>query len=59
MFQVAAVIMDVSSREFQTKMFNDFKKGLSQEKSLASMTTAFGDEAPSRATLFRRSTEFK
>ena len=51
--------MEVSCQEFRVMIFYDFKKGLTGEESLTSLTTAFGDEAPSRAAVFRWFAEFK
>jgi hypothetical protein len=40
-------------------MFYDSKRGLSAAESLENLNAAFGDEAPSRATVFRWFAEFK
>ena len=51
--------MEVGSQEFRMMMFYDSKRGLSAAESLANLNAAFGDEAPSRATVFRWFAEFK
>ena len=51
--------MEVGSQEFRVMIFYDFKRGLGQAESLANLSAAFGDEAPSRATVFRWFAEFK
>ena len=51
--------MEVSCQEFRVMIFYDFKKGLTGEESLTSLTTAFGVEAPLRATVFHWFAEFK
>ena len=40
-------------------IFYDFKRGLNQAQSLERLTQAFGDLAPSRATVFNWFSEFK
>lgn len=51
--------MEVGSQEFRVMIFYDFRRGLGQAESLANLNAAFGDEAPSRAMVFRWFAEFK
>ena len=56
---MTAAIMKIGSQEFRVMIFYDFQRGLGQAESLANPNAAFGDETPSRATVFRWFAEFK
>ena len=51
--------MELQKSHFRSMIFYDFKRGPSADQSLANLTTAFGDKAPSRATVFRCFYEFR
>ena len=51
--------MELESEHFRFMILYDFKCGLNESQTLERLTQAFGDLAPSRATVFRWFAEFK
>ncbi|XP_065064059.1 protein GVQW3-like [Rhopilema esculentum] len=51
--------MELERCDFRAMIYYDFKRGLKQEECLAQFLQTFGDNAPSRATVFRWFAEFK
>ena len=51
--------MELRSEHFRAMIFYDFKRNLSAAESLANLTSAFGEQAPSRATVFNWFAEFR
>lgn len=51
--------MEVSRTDFRAMIFYDFKRGLSYTESHENLMKAFGDDAPSNATVNRWFNEFK
>ena len=51
--------MEVEREHFRAMILYDFKSGLNESQSLERLQQAFGDIAPSRATVFRWFQEFK
>lgn len=50
--------MEVEREHFGAMILYDFKSGLNESQSLERLQQAFGDIAPSRATVFRWFQEF-
>ena len=51
--------MELEREHFCAMILYDFKCGLNESQTLERLTKAFGDLAPSRATVFRWFAEFK
>ena len=51
--------MDAPKGHFRAMMFYDFKCGLNETECIQRLIRAYGDSAPSRATVFRWFAEFK
>ena len=51
--------MELEREHFRAMILYDFKCGLNESQALERLTQAFGDLAPSRATVFRWFAEFK
>lgn len=51
--------MELSKENFRALIFYDFKCGLNENQCMERLTLAFGDEKPSRATIYRWFAEFK
>ena len=51
--------MKLEKEHWRAMMFYDFKSGLKQQESLERLKQAFGDEAPSRATVYNWFAEFR
>ena len=51
--------MKLESEHFRSMILYDFKYGLNESQTLERLTQAFGDLAPSCATVFRWFAEFK
>jgi histone-lysine N-methyltransferase SETMAR len=51
--------MELTREHFRAMIFYDYKSGLNQSDSFDRLHNAFGDEAPSRATVFNWFAEFK
>ena len=44
--------MELTREHFRTMIYYDFKDGLSQQNCFESLTICFGDQAPSRTTVY-------
>jgi len=51
--------MELNREQFRTLIYYDFKSNLNQQQCLERLQTAFGESAPSRATIFHWYAEFK
>ena len=51
--------MELNREHFRAMIFYDFRRGLNQQQCADQLASTFGDEAPSRATVFRWFSEFK
>lgn len=51
--------MELTRENFRTMIFYDFRCGLTQQQSIERLFSAFGDEAPSKTTVYRWFTEFQ
>ena len=51
--------MKLEKDHWRAMMFYDFKSGLKQQESLERLRQAFGDDAPSRATVYNWFAEFR
>ena len=50
--------MELNREHFRAMIFYDFRRGLTQQQCADQLALTFGDEAPSRATVFRWFSEF-
>ena len=51
--------MELRCEHFRAMIYYDFKRKLPAAESLANLTVAFGEQAPSRATVFNWFAEFR
>jgi [histone H3]-lysine36 N-dimethyltransferase SETMAR len=51
--------MDLNREHFRAMIFYDFKSGLTQQQCVKRLNSAFGNEAPSKATVYNWYNEFK
>ncbi|CAK9827565.1 Protein GVQW3 [Anthophora retusa] len=51
--------MHISREHFRAMIFYDFKCGLTQQQCIDRLHSAFGDEAPSKTTVYNWFAEFK
>ena len=51
--------MELTRENLRAMIFYDFRFGLNQQEFLDRMITAFGNEAPSKATIYRWFSEFQ
>lgn len=51
--------MELTRENFRSMIFYDFGFGFTQQQSIDRLNTAFGDEAPSRASVYRWFSEFQ
>lgn len=51
--------MELSRENFRVMIFYDFRKGLTQQQCFESLHSTFGDEAPSKASVYNWYNEFK
>lgn len=51
--------MDLSREHYRAMIFYDFRSGLTQQQSYDRMHSAFGNEAPSKTTIYRWFQEFR
>jgi len=51
--------MELTPENFRSMIYYDFRCGLSQQQSIERLVSAFGDEAPSRTTVYDWFAEFK
>lgn len=51
--------MELNREHFRAMIYYDFRRGLSQEQCADQLASTFGNEAPSRATVFRWFLDFK
>lgn len=51
--------MELTREHFRVMIFYDFRKGLSQKECFKSLSSTFGDEAPSLASVYNWYNEFK
>lgn len=51
--------MELSREHFRAMIFYDFRVGLTQQQCIDRLKSAFGDEAPSRSSVFSWYNEFK
>ena len=52
-------MMELRKDHFRAMILYDYQSGLHQDESVARLVAAFGDQAPSRSTVFRWFSEFK
>ncbi|XP_025158379.1 histone-lysine N-methyltransferase SETMAR-like [Harpegnathos saltator] len=50
--------MELSCEHFRAIIFYNFRRGLSQQQCIDELNSTFGDEAPSKTTIYRWYTEF-
>ncbi|XP_025154440.1 histone-lysine N-methyltransferase SETMAR-like [Harpegnathos saltator] len=50
--------MELSREHFRAIIFYNFRRGLSQQQCIDELNSTFGDEAPSKTTIYRWYTEF-
>ena len=50
--------MKLNREHFRAIIFNNFRRGLTQQKCIDGLNTTFGDEAPSRTSVYRWYGEF-
>ena len=51
--------MDLNREHFRAMIFYDFKSRLTQQQCVKRLNSAFGNEAPSKATVYNWYNEFK
>ena len=51
--------MELSRENFRAMIFYDFRKGFTQQQCFESLQSTFGDEAPSKASVYNWYNEFK
>lgn len=51
--------MELTRENFRSMIYYDFRSGLTQQQSIARLVSAFGDEAPSKASVYNWFAEFK
>ena len=56
---ITSARMELSRENFQVMIFYDFKVGLNENQCVERLHSAFGGEAPSRATVFRWFSEYR
>ena len=50
--------MEPNREHFRAMIFNDFRRGLSQQECIDQLNLTFGDETPSKTTVYRGFSEF-
>lgn len=50
--------MDLTRENFRAMIYYDFRRGLTQKQCIDQLTSTFGDEAPSKTTVYHWFSEF-